>query len=345
MHVPAPRPRSVSPRRFRIPFGSRNGWALALMATVLCVPSAYATDKYAAEFMKLGVGARALGMGGAFVALADDASAAYWNPAGLANLQQGELLFMHSEHFGSQANHDYFGFVQPLDTDRPSSVGISLIRLAIDDIQVTRDAYEDVNGNGNYDDGEPILTDQFTSDSDVEYGLLLTYGRQMGDRWSLGGNVKVLRQGLLDNTSFGMGLDLGFLYALRPDLTFGARLADATTTQISWDTGTRESVAPTLGLGFQYSRGFAPLRGTLTAAGDFGVSFDGRQEASQVGNGDLQGGLEYWYDQTVAARVGADAGNFTAGAGLRIRSLGVDYAFLSHDELDDTHRVSASLRF
>ena len=323
-------------------------WLAILSAATLCLSAlsaAQASTKYAGEFLKIGVGARALGMGGAFIAIADDASAAYWNPAGMANLQHGELLFMHSEHYGAQANHDYFGFAQPLDTDRPSSVGIGLIRLAIDDITVNKDAYDDLNGNGEHDDGEPILTDQFTSDSDVEYGLLLTYGRQMNDRLALGGNVKVLRQGLLDNTSFGMGLDLGMLYALRPDLAVGARLADATTTQISWDTGTRETVAPTLALGFRWSRGISPLRGSLTAAGDLGVYFDGRDEAAQTGLGDLQGGLEYWYDETVAARVGSDAGNFTAGAGLRIRSLGVDYAFLSHDELEDTHRVSASLRF
>lgn len=333
------------------PLARSAGWCATLLLLLLAgtaLPGRAGDNKYAGEFLKIGVGARALAMGGAFVAVADDASAAYWNPAGLAGLSRSELLFMHSEHFGSQANHDYFGFVQPLGGgSRASAIGVGLIRFAVDNILVTRDAYDDLNGNGEHDPGEPILTDQFTSDSDTEYGLLLTYAREASDRWSLGGNVKLLRQGLLGNTSFGMGLDLGALYQLQPGVTVGARLADATTTQISWDTGHREKVMPTLSLGVQVTRGFAPLRGTLTLAGNLAMYSDGRDKVSQLGNGaDFQGGAEYWYDQVVAARLGTDAGNFTAGAGLRLfHGLGVDYAFLAHDELDDTHRVSASFRF
>ncbi len=320
------------------------------LVSLAAVTSALAADKYAAEFMRIGVGARALGMGGAFVATADDASASYWNPAGLALLDNGELLFMHSEQFDGLAAYDYFGFAQPLHGDTRASVGLGLIRSSVDDIPVTRDAFDDLNGNGERDPGEPILQDQFYSKNDVEYGLLLSYAREFGDRLFLGGNVKLLRQGLLDNTSFGMGIDLGVLYSPRPGLSFGARLADATTTQISWDTGTRETVAQTLAVGTRYTQQLPGLRGSLTAAGDLHRTFDGSDEVSQLGSGfDAQGGLEYWFDEIVAARVGSDAGDFTAGAGLRINGvmdgLGVDYAFLGHEDLGDSHRVSASVRF
>jgi len=335
------RARSLSPLSFHI--------LAALLAVVLSSPAQGAEAKYGAEFLKIGVGARALGMGGAFVALADDASAPFWNPAGLVSVQTGELLFMHSEHFGSLANHDYFGFVQPLEGDSRSAVGVGLIRFSIDEILVTRDAFDDLNGSGEWEPGEPIRTDQFRSDSDDEYGLLLSYARDMADLWSLGGNVKLLRQGLLDNTSFGMGLDLGVLFHPRPNLDLGLRVSDVTQTQVSWDTGHRESISPTVALGLKYTQPMPGLKGSLTAAGDFNQTLDGRDAASQAGGGDFQGGLEYWHDDVVAARVGSDAGDFTAGAGLRIRSLlgglGVDYAFLAHDVFDDTHRVSASVRF
>lgn len=310
---------------------------------------AYAT-KYAGEFLKLGVGARALGMGGGpFVALADDASALYWNPAGLAHVERGEMLFMHAEQFGSLANHDFLGFTQPLGTSgRSSAVGAGLIRFGVDGILITRDAFDDLNGNGRWDEGEPIRPDLFRTGSNTEYGLLLSYAREVNDNLAVGGNVKLVRQGLLDNTSFGMGLDLGALLRLDGGFTVGARLADATTTRISWDTGRRESIQPTLILGSAYSRGLDRL-GAVTAAVGLSSSFDGRKEASQVSGGawgsDLQAGLEYWYARSVALRLGMDAGNMTAGAGLRHRGLGADYAFLSHDELDDTHRVSASVRF
>jgi hypothetical protein len=334
------------------------GLALGLAAGAC--GSAGAT-KYAGEFLKLGIGARALGMGSGFVALANDASAAYWNPAGLATLPKAEMLFMHAEQFGSLANHDYIGFAQPLSgTGRRSSVGIGLIRFSVDNILVTKDAYVDLNHNGQWDprhqdesghivDAEPILPDRFRTESDTEYGLLLSYAREVSDRFALGGNAKLIRQGLLDNTSFGMGLDLGILYHGGYGLDFGARLADATTTLISWDTGHRESVMPSLSLGASWTRPLEAVHGNLTAVASVNSSFDGRKEASQFSGGpwggDFQGGLEYWYGRSVAARVGSDAGHFTAGAGLRFRGLGADYAYLSHEELDATHRISASVRF
>ncbi len=335
----------------RGPFAGRKlmaGWALGLALAVFLAAPAGAT-KYAAEFLKLGVGARALGMGGSFVAISDDASAAYWNPAGLANLTQAELMFMHAEQFGSLATHDYIGYVQPLSGERRSAVGIGLIRFSVDDIQVTKDAYQDLNGNGQWDPGEPILTDQFRTDSDTEYGLLLSYARAISDRFSLGGNVKMIRQGLLGNSSFGMGLDLGAQLHLLTGWTLGARLADATTTQISWNTGERESVAPSLSFGFAYSRELAAIHGSVTAAIALDNSFEGEDTASQVSGGlwgaDVEGGLEYWFAHAVALRIGSDGGNLTAGAGLRYRALGADYAYLSNPDLDATHRISASVRF
>jgi hypothetical protein len=158
-----------------------------------------------------------------------------------------------------------------------------------------------------------------------------------------------VRQALLRNTSFGMGVDLGALFFLRRDLTAGVRFADITTTQISWDTGTRESISPSMTLGLQWTRAVPALRGHLTAAADLGFSFEGREEASQFNagavGGDFQGGLEYWFSRTVAARAGTTAGEWVAGGGLRYRGLGADYAFLPHDDLGETHRLSASVRF
>ncbi|MBU1951190.1 MAG: UPF0164 family protein, partial [Candidatus Eisenbacteria bacterium] len=164
---------------------------LLVLFTFLAGP--VSADKYAAEFLKIGAGARALGMGGGFTALADDASAAYWNPAGLVFLDNSELLLMHAEFLGALANYDYGGFAQPMEQGvKRSALGVSVARFAVDDIQITRDAYDDANGNGRYDEGEEIRPDLFYRDSDTEYALFMTYATTFRPSLLIGGNVKLI---------------------------------------------------------------------------------------------------------------------------------------------------------
>jgi len=308
---------------------------------------AIAVDKFAAEFLKIGVGARALGMGGAFVSVADDASAAYWNPAGLVQLQSREAFGMHASQFGGVETHDVLGLSAPIGSaGTRAAVGITLIRLAVDDIQVTKDAKigEDENGN-------PILDpSRIRTESASDLALFLSYGRGLGDRWAAGLNVKLVRQSLVgEGSSFGIGADLGFHYQATQGLAFGARLSDVTTTQLFWDTGRRETVAPTVTVGANTTHQLAALQGSLTVGLDLGFAFEDLGSADQFDSGSFSGnvlpGMEYWFRDAVALRAGSDAGDFTAGAGVRYKQFGADYAYLSHDELDSTHRVSALLRF
>src|SRR2546426_8408371 len=82
-------------------------------ATLTLVSPASAT-KYSGEFMKIPIGARAIGMGGAFSAVTDDATAPDWNPAGMVFLPYREALLQHAEQFGSLLNHDVGSVVVPL---------------------------------------------------------------------------------------------------------------------------------------------------------------------------------------------------------------------------------------
>ncbi len=102
-----------------------------LAAAALSRPAAAqttSTPKYSNEFLNLGVGARALGMGKVQVALADDATAGYWNPAGLTGLtHKYDGVLMHSELFSGIVKNDYAAFAMPLDKE--SAIGVSIMRL------------------------------------------------------------------------------------------------------------------------------------------------------------------------------------------------------------------------
>ena len=352
MRVTFPRDLESAGRTSRPPRFLLGGLLLALLAGSSA--PALAVDKFAAEFLKIGVGARPMGMGGSFVSLADDATATYWNPAGLIQLEYKEAMGMHASQFGGVVVHDVLGIVAPLKSpDHRSAIGLTLIRLGVDDIRVTKDAGVDADGDGIVDEdanGNPIIDpSKIETRSAYDLALFLSYARSLGDRWSTGLNVKLVRQSLVsEGASFGIGADIGFLYRPSAKVGFGLQLADITTTQLFWDTGRRETVAPTVTLGGHTTQSLSALQGTLTVGLDIQFAFEG-QQADQFSTGNLSGnflpGAEYWFRRTVALRVGSDGGNFTAGGGVRYKQVGADYAYLSHDELDSTHRVSALVRF
>src|SRR2546428_6361855 len=110
-------------------------WAVSAASVLALAGPAFAT-KYAGEFMKIPIGARAIGMGGAFSAVTDDATAPYWNPAGMVFLPYREVVIQHAEQFGSLLNHDVASVVMPLKREAGHllAVGGTIIRLGADDI-------------------------------------------------------------------------------------------------------------------------------------------------------------------------------------------------------------------
>ncbi len=326
-----------------------------LLLGFLIPGSAFAT-RYAGEFLRIGVGARALGMGSAFAGLADDGTAAYWNPAGLATLDDRQITLMHAEQFGSIVQYDFLSYVAPVGAAGKvrQAIGVSLVRLGVDDIPDTRGLeIIDQNGNGKFDYPEDLLVvdeSRFVFDSDNDVALLFSYARDVGPGLSAGGNFKYIRQWLGDSLrSNGFGIDLGALYVGRGGFSVGATLRDATTTRILWNTGTGEFIAPSLRLGAAKTRSFRERRHTVTGALDVQVGFSDERLSSQAHLGavtfEFHPGVEYWLDRRLALRLGFEAQNFTAGAGFRYRGIGLDYAYLDHRELDASHRISGSYRF
>lgn len=326
----------------------RRGWIAA--AAVLCLTSIAPADtgigKYAGEFLALGVGARPLGLGGAYVALAGDVSAGYWNPAGLARIEYPELMLMHAEHFGSLVNHDYGAVAFPVGAT--TSLGISLIRLGVDDIPDTRNAGVDAGGNVTFDPNQFSRVDpsRISYFSSADWALFFTYARRHSDDLTYGANLKVIHRDLGDNNATGVGFDVGVQYSPLERLVLGANLQDVTTTFVAWNSGRNDLISPTLKIGGAYA--VDALAGRFTPVMDLDIMFENRQSASTFNVGpvsvDVQGGLEYAFKDLIAVRIGySDVRQLTLGAGLSLPKLTVDYSFAKFDatdQLGNTHRVS-----
>jgi len=333
--------------------------SIAMLAALFVLAAPARATKYAGEFLKIPVGARAIGMGSAFAAVSDDATAPYWNPAGMVYLPYREVIPQHAEKFGNLANHDFVGAVFPLGGAKGSqaAMGVGVVRFAVDDIPITPRPGELVPGRDFQDNGidnDPSTSDFGQSDGKWEPGerllinpqdlymasssdlaLLLSYARHRGEHWSFGGNLKFVRQSIPDTlagehvTSFGAGIDLGALYMPTDAITIGAVAHDLTTTYLAWSNGTRELIVPTLDTGAAVNFTPAPHH-ALTLALDLGWGFERRIADSQIHLGgqtfDVRTGLEYWYHSLVALRAGVDGKDLAFGAGVRYKQIGVDYA-------------------
>jgi hypothetical protein len=339
-----------------------------LCAATLLLPSASHGEKYAGEFMALGGGARAMGMGGAFVALANDVTATFWNPAGIADFSHmlasprgWQMSLMHSERFGDLIDYNFAAAAFPI-SGRRAGWGLTLIHMGIQDIRVIPWS-SDLIGNSDGDaifeprDGEYLNFDysEYPFENVNDYALFLSYAQTM-DFGSLGASMKFIRNDqVTDVTSFGIGLDLGFIKRdLWRDMLVGVKLQDATGTYITWSTGEREFIYPTLKIGVAYPFELESVNSKLVIAAEGDFRHENRKSVSQFWIGrssaDFHFGVELAIRDVVFLRGGLDMDRPTAGAGFLLddfgpwgATIGIDYALLIHDVFDTTHRVSLIL--
>ncbi len=339
------------------------GVCLALLVS----PSASHGAKYAGEFMALGGGARAMGMGSAFIAVANDATTTFWNPAGLVDISSlrerpgsWEAVLMHAEQFGDLIDSNFLSAAFPI---RPgeSAWGMSIIHMGIPDIPIILlkpGMITNSDGDDIYEPYNPRPEGLNLSAGDIRYesandiAAIFSYAQRF-TFGSAGANVKIIRSDQVTGvTSLGIGLDLGLLKRdVWKDLAMGAKLQDATGTYISWSTGEREFIYPALKFGCAYPFRFEGMGSTLVLAVDGDFRYENRRGAAQFWLGsasaDFHFGAEILIRDIVALRGGMDMGRPTAGMGVMLRdfgpwrmSVGLDYALLHHDEFDLTHRVS-----
>jgi len=339
---------------------------ISMCLFLLVSPSASHGQKFAGEFMASGGGARAMGMGGAFIAVANDATAAYWNPAGLAAFSSfmgrpanWQAVLMRSETFGDLIDYNFFSAVFPIG-EGESGWGLSIVHMGIPDIPVIPLTDGMIRNSDGDDIFEPWNNEQinfnfadFPLETANDVAAFVSYAQRFSFG-AAGASVKIIRSDQIAGiTSFGLGVDLGLLRSnLWRDLSVGVKLQDATGTYIGWSTGKREFIYPALKLGFAYPLSFERLGSRIVLAADGDFRYENRRgEEAQFWMGrasaDFHVGAEILIRDLVALRGGLDMGRPTAGVGVVMQdfgswhmSLGLDYAFLHHDEFDLSHRVS-----
>jgi hypothetical protein len=175
------------------------------------------------EFLNIGVDAAAFGMGKSVTATTNDVNAIYWNPAGLVGLSDYQGSIMHAEYFQGIAKYDYAGFAKPINDE--STVAVSIIRFAVDDILNTTQLIQD--GQVNYD--------RISLFSAADWAVNVAYAKKLTVKnLNVGVNAKIIRRKIGDfASSIGFGLDAGLQYQ-RSDWKFGLMIRDITTSFNAW---------------------------------------------------------------------------------------------------------------
>lgn len=289
-----------------------------------------------AQFLKIGVGARATAMGDAFVAIANDVSAIYWNPAGLSQFSENQVMFSHNQWI-VDINHDFIGAVYHLDD--ANTFAISLTSLSMDEMKVTTEY-------------APFGTGEYFGFSDL--GLSVSYSRKMTEQFSFGGTIRYIEETLDVLKMRGVMIDLGTYYWTGLGSTrfavavtnFGNDLAPdgevvlvGNRTKSNWQSFS----PPTM---FRIGFAFEPYEDDEHK---FTTSIQLNHPNDNSEN--LSLGLEYVWNRMFFARGGykfnVEEQNFSFGAGVNVpvsfANVSVDYAFANFSRLGSAHRFSITL--
>jgi hypothetical protein len=184
--------------------------ALTLPSHAQLLRSTAKVGTTAATFLKIGVGARAIGMGGAQVGVTGDISAIYWNPAALSRLNvSSELMFNHVNWL-ADIDYDFAAGVMPIG--ELGTFGLSVTSLRVPEELVR--TVDNPDGDGRKWDASSIA-------------FALSYARNLTDRFSVGINAKYVRDAVWSESASGFAIDVGTLYVTEvPGLTLGASISN-----------------------------------------------------------------------------------------------------------------------
>lgn len=348
----------------------RAGLFLLLAMSLILGPAvqsyAVSVSQAGVLFLKISPGARPGGMGEAFVALADDATATWWNPAGLAYQDQREISMMHVNWLPqfklSDLYYDYITYVHPVE--EWGTFGGNIIFLNLGETERRGDNNEYLGTFSSY-----------------EFAATGSYGATMSENMAVGVNMRFIYSHLSDRgagaekgsgVATSIGVDIGWLYYTPwvPGLSLGANLSNMGPKVAYIDRAQADPLPTNLKVGFAYHLVDTEYN-RLTLVGDVDKELVRRDEdgdsdpfyvamVTAWGDGPLfrtmiyHVGAEYWYTDLVALRVGYwndDLGKvkpITFGASLKYSLYRFDFSYVSAGEghpLQDTMRFSLTIGF
>lgn len=281
------------------------------------------------SFLKIGVGARPLGLGGAYVSVAEDANALYWNPAGISQLK-GQQLTLSYVNYLLDIHSGFVGYVLPRD-DR-LWLGAALNYFSYGEFQ--RTTVEDPTG------------EQLGTFGAMDLSLAFSGAYVMSPGFSLGGTAKVIYGKLEDYSSDAYALDLGGLYVLPDGRTrVGLSLQNLGFQRSGYSSDDKDGLAPILRVGASRQLEGLPLL----------LSVDGYKPTDHHFNVNLGGEIHPaetfslrlgWSSLGLDQQVGTDKDNlagFSGGVGVKWQTYHLDYSYSSMAELGEVHRATLSL--
>jgi hypothetical protein len=311
----------------------------------------------AATFLEIGVGAQAIGMGGAYVSLANNATALHWNPAGVASLAEMNIDVVHTNWI-ADTKFDFAGAVLPLGS--VGTLGFSLTALSMGDMKVRTVEF-------------PEGTGEYFSAGDLAAGI--SYARQLTERFAIGLTAKYVQQTIWHESASAFAVDVGttFKTDLFGGMTIGASLSNFGTSMKMSGRDTRNFIQ--LDPNKQGSSDQIPTNIELDSWDlpllfQFGVStriFDNNQYRRSVAvdalhpNDNYESlniGTEFVYSNYLFLRAGYQSlfldqaeGGMSFGFGVSSGDIlgsirvAVDYAYQDMGRLQGVHVFTVGLRF
>lgn len=304
-----------SPKFVDIYIAMRN-ILISILLVIMC-SAAFAADGYLSDPMTIGVGARSLGMGRAYVGVAEDGDAVFVNPAGLALIKGAKLSSMYTSLL-NDVDYMVVGGAFPISED--AAIGAGLINSSTGGIGLT-DGVGTPYGVGRYSNSV----------------MFLSYGQALTKDILVGGSLKYFSFGGTGTTEIdesagtGVGADVSLLIPATDYLTLGATYQNVAGGTISRGStiidqapsdlkvGAKLEVIGKEGLSYHRSR-------KLNAVVDYDSYSNGYPSVAHYG-------LEFWPNENLAFRTGSDNGEFTAGLGLRYAGVEFNYAYHPFDGL------------